>query len=165
MILPYRGNVKTPTLFKSSRREIQELIANLVWARGGDPAMQQLWSCFPDPFCSCNLPFKCQALQVQQLPLGCSAGPGSALALAPATPPCLEPKLELNREKTPLPLTADHRDDLGSCTKAGRRYLVRNLFNLPDDSLPLPLHHFYGSPGGRCRTQPALPSKRLIHLH
>lgn len=122
--------------------------------------------CFPD-----LLPF----LQLKfAFPMPTSAGAAAApwlllwARLSHGTPPSLEPKLDFNREKTPLPLTADHRDDLGSCTKAGRRYLARNLFNLPDDSLPHALHHFYGpaecaGPGRRCRTQPVLPSKRLIH--
>lgn len=135
--------------------------------------MQQLWSCFPDllSFLQLKFAFQMQPLKLQQLPLGCSAGPGSALALVLATPPSLEPKLEFNRKKTPLPLTADHRDDLGFRTKAGRHYLARNLFNLQMIPFPFPSIIFTAPqraqgpacPCGRWRAQPALPSKRLIH--
>lgn len=65
--------------------------------------MRQLWSCFPNllPFSAAEICLSNanQPLEVQQLPLGCSAGPGSALALVLATPPSLEPKLEFNRDK------------------------------------------------------------------
>lgn len=176
VILPYPGDAvgkkKTP-LFKSSRREILGLIANLVWARGGDPAMQQPWSCFPDLLPFLQLKFASQ----MATPAAAAAAPWLLCwaRLSPGTRPSHAAlpgaKPGVQRERTPLPLPTDHRDDPGSRTEAGRRYLARNLFNLLDDSLPRPLHHFYGPaacagparPGGRCGAQPALPSERLIH--